>query len=114
MMSAQPSGSLQVPSRLVSPEVSLAVHADWSIDPRKRWMAQARRTQAGWRVMAPVPVGEVGSFLARLLAAAGGGAVALGVDLPIGVPRAYAVQRGEQGFMHFLRQTAGWPDFFQV
>jgi hypothetical protein len=40
--------------------------------------------------------------------------VALGVDLPIGVPRAYAVQRGEQGFMHFLRQTAGWPDFSYV
>jgi len=113
-MSAQPSGSLQLPSRLASQVVSLAVHADWSIDPRKRWMAQARCTQAGWRVMAPAPVGEVGSFLARLLAAADGGAVALGVDLPIGVPRAYVVQRGEPGFMHFLRQTAGWPDFFQV
>jgi hypothetical protein len=109
-MSAQRSGSLQVPSRLAS----LAVHADWSIDPRKRWMAQARRTQTGWRIMVPTPVGEGGSFLARLLAAAGGGAVALGVDLPIGVPRAYAAGRGEQGFLHFLRETAGWPDFFQV
>ena len=113
-MSAQRSGSLQVASRPASQVASLAAHADWSIDPRKRWMAQARRTPAGWRVMAPAPVGEVGSFLARLLAAADGGAVALGVDLPIGVPRAYAVQRGEQGFMHYLRQTAGWPDFFQV
>jgi hypothetical protein len=113
-MSAQPSGSLQLPSRLASRVVSLAVHADWSIDPRKRWMAQARRTRAGWRIMVPAPVGELGGFLARLLAAAGGGAVALGVDLPIGVPRAYAVRRGENGFLHYLRQTAGWPDFFQV
>jgi hypothetical protein len=113
-MSAQTSGSLQVPSRLASQVASLAVHADWSIDPRKRWMSQARRTRAGWRIMVPSPVGELGGFLARLLAAAGGGAVALGVDLPIGVPRAYAVRRSEIGFLHYLRQTAGWPDFFQV
>jgi hypothetical protein len=105
-MYAQISRSLQLPS--------LAVHADWSIDPRKRWMARARRAAGGWRVMAPEPVGEVGGFLARLLAAAEGGAVALGVDLPIGVPRAYAAQRSEPGFLHFLHETAGWPDFFQV
>ena len=40
--------------------------------------------------------------------------MALGVDLPIGVPRAYAARRGESGFLHFLRQTARRPDFFQV
>ncbi len=64
--------------------------------------------------MAPEPVGQVGDLLARLLAAAEGGGVALGVDLPIGVPRAYAAQRREAGFLPFLRQTAQWPDFFQV
>jgi hypothetical protein len=105
-MCAQRSGSLLLPS--------LAVHADWSIDARKRWMARARRTGAGWRVMAPEPVGQVDGFLASLLAAADGGAVALGLDLPIGVPRAYAARRTEQGFLHFLRETAGWPDFFRV
>jgi len=93
---------------------SLAAHADWSIDARKRWMARARRTAAGWQVMAPEPVGTVADLLVRLLAAAEGGAVALGVDLPIGVPRAYAAQRGEPDFLHFLQQTAQWPDFFQV
>jgi hypothetical protein len=93
---------------------SLAVHADWSIDARKRWMARAWRTQAGWRVRAPEPVGDVAGFLARLLAAADGGAVALGVDLPIGVPRAYAARRPEQGFPDFLRAAALWPDFFEV
>jgi hypothetical protein len=105
-MCAQRSGSLLLPS--------LAVHADWSIDARKRWMARARRTGAGWRVMASEPVGQVDGFLASLLAAADGGAVALGLDLPIGVPRAYAARRTEQGFLHFLRETAGWPDFFRV
>jgi hypothetical protein len=93
---------------------SLAVHADWSIDSRKRWMAAARRTQAGWRLAAPAPVGDVATLLARLLAAARGGAVALGVDLPIGVPRAYAALRPESGFPQFLRATAQWPDFYRV
>ncbi len=105
-MFAHPARSFHLPS--------LAVHADWSTDARKRWLVQARRTPPGWRVISPEPVGEVGSLLARLLAAADGGAVALGVDLPIGVPRAYAARRSENGFLHFLRQTADWPDFFQV
>lgn len=95
-------------------KASLAAHADWSIDPRKRWMALARRARDGWRVGAPVPVGEVTTLLARLRAAADGGAVALGIDLPIGLPRAYAVQRHEPDFPRFLPQTVEWPDFFQV
>lgn len=61
-----------------------------------------------------MPVGDVARFLAHLRAAADGGAVALGVDLPIGLPRAYAARRKEDGFLHFLHQTAQWPDFFQV
>ncbi|HTC08989.1 MAG TPA: hypothetical protein VK726_09440 [Acetobacteraceae bacterium] len=105
-MAVQPSGSLH--------HASLAAHADWSIDPRKRWMTLARRMRGGWRIDAPVLVGDVDTLLARLHAAAAGGAVALGVDLPIGVPRAYAARRRERGFLHFLEQTSDWPDFFQV
>jgi hypothetical protein len=45
---------------------------------------------------------------------AGGGPVALGVDLPIGVPRAYATQRTEPGFLGFLETIRQWPDFFRV
>lgn len=99
-----------------SPEHSatIAAHADWSVDPRKRWAAVARRDEGGWRLVAPVPVGDVGTFLARLRDAAGGGAVALGVDLPIGLPRAYAALLPERDFMHFLTTTATRPDFFQV
>jgi len=57
---------------------TLAAHADWSVDPRKRWVAIARRDDAVWRLAAPVLVGDVGTFLARLRAPANGGAVALG------------------------------------
>jgi hypothetical protein len=93
---------------------SLVAHADWSIDPRKRWVAVARRTAAGWLLQAPRPVGDVASFLEHLRIEADGGPVALGVDLPLGLPRAYAAQRQEPGFLHFLRATRSWPDFFRV
>jgi len=93
---------------------ALAAHADWSVDPRKRWVAVARRDGAGWKLGAPEPVGDVTTFLARLRGQAAGGAVALGLDLPIGVPRAYAAQRPETDFLQFLRASGNWPDFFRV
>jgi hypothetical protein len=45
---------------------------------------------------------------------ADGGAVALGVDLPIGLPRAYAASRPELDFPSFLRNVESLPDFFSV
>ncbi len=45
---------------------------------------------------------------------AAGGAVALGVDLPIGLPRAYAATRPEPDFPTFLRDVGSLPDFFSV
>jgi hypothetical protein len=96
------------------PGAQVVAHADWSVDPRKRWVAVARRDAGVWRLAAPVPVGEVGTFLARLRHTAGDGAVALGVDLPLGLPRAYAARLPERDFPHFLTTTATRPDFFQV
>ncbi len=93
---------------------TIVAHADWSVDPRKRWIAVARREGDGWLLAAPSLVGEVGTLLARLRNAASGGAVALGVDLPIGLPRAYAAALPERDFLHFLTTTATRPDFFQV
>jgi hypothetical protein len=62
----------------------------------------------------PRLVGDPGAFLDVLRAEAEGRPVALGVDLPIGVPRTYAVQRPERGFLAFLETIRGWPDFFRV
>ncbi len=93
---------------------SLAAHADWSVDPRKRWICVARRTTAGWSLTAPCPVGDVSTLLARLVQEAEGGAVALGADLPIGLPRAYAATRPEPDFPAFLRTVAALPSFFSV
>jgi hypothetical protein len=77
-------------------------------------MTVARRTSSGWALAAPRPVGEVSTLLARLIEEAGGGPVALGADLPIGLPRAYAATRTEADFPAFLRGVHQMPDFFSV
>ena len=90
----------------------IAAHADWSLDQRKRWISVARRDAQGWRAAAPRPVGTLGALLAGLLAP--GLPVALGLDLPLGLPRAYAAGRAEAGFPAFLRGLAASADFFAV
>jgi len=94
----------------------LAVHADWSIDERKRWMCLARPEPQGWIITAAIPVGDPATLLARLRALAQGAPVALGVDFPLGLPRAYAAQHapGTTDFPSFLRALATRPDFFRV
>jgi hypothetical protein len=90
-----------------------AVHADWSVDPRKRWMAVADRDGAGWRLDPPEPVGPVATLFARLRD--GAETVALGVDLPLGLPRAFAARYCQQdGFVGFLHELSDRPAFFEV
>lgn len=74
----------------------------------------ASRATYGWSVGAPRLVGDVSTLLTRLTTEAEGGAVALGADLPIGLPRAYAAIRPEADFPEFLRNAADLPDFFSV
>jgi hypothetical protein len=93
---------------------SLAAHADWSIDPRKRWITVAVRTTTGWTLTPPHPVGDVSVLLTRLIEQAAYGPVALGADLPIGLPRAYAATRPEANFPGFLGAVSALPDFFTV
>lgn len=92
----------------------LAVHADWSLDARKRWMALATPDGSGWHILPPQPVGDAGTLLRRLHGMADGAPVALGVDLPIGIPRAFAAGRPERDFPDFLQHTSRWPDFYRV
>lgn len=84
------------------------------MDARKRWVAIALRDGTGWRLGTPTPVGDITRFLPELRARAGGGAVALGVDFPLGLPRAFAARRTEPDFPDFLRGLAGRPEFFRV
>lgn len=85
------------------------------MDARKRWMAVACREGRIWRLAEPQPVGEVATLCARLRARARDGAVALGVDLPLGLPRGYVARHGLSGdFPAFLRGLASRPGFFDV
>src|SRR5688572_27872601 len=78
----------------------LAAHADWSISPAKRWLALARRGPRGWVAEAPRPVGDTAALLPALLSE--GVPVALGLDLPLGVPRLWAASREEPDFPALL------------
>ncbi len=71
--------------------------------------------EVGW-VLSVEPVGDVSTLLGRLAALADGGPVALGVDFPIGLPRAYAARHlgGCAGFPDFLRGLADRPGFLSV
>lgn len=90
----------------------IAGHADWSMAPGKRWLALARRARGAWQAEAPRLVGDPAALLPGLLAE--GEPVALGLDLPLGVPRAWAQGRAEPDFPHFLRGLVQDPGFFQV
>jgi hypothetical protein len=70
---------------------------------------------SGWSIAAPEPVGNPSTLLSRLRAIAAGGAVALGLDCPIGLPRAYAAaHRGARDFPAFLRALPADGAFWQV
>ncbi len=93
----------------------LIVHADWSKHAAKRWMTVIEPHGRGWRVRPAEPVGPPATLLARLLARADGGAVALGIDCPLGLPRAYAARHAaEADFPAFLRALPHKPGFLDV
>ncbi len=75
-------------------------------------MSVAERRAGAWHATAPSPVGVPQQLLARLLAR--GAPVALGLDLPLGIPRAFAATRTEPDFPSFLAALAASPGFFQV
>jgi hypothetical protein len=90
----------------------IAAHADWSVDPRKRQVSIAHHRDGRWHAEAPVTVGDPALLVRRLLS--GGAALVLGLDLPLGLPRAYALGRPEAGFLPFLRGLEAGAGFFEV
>ena len=71
---------------------------------------------AAGQVASVFPVGEVGTLIARLRDRAGSLPVALGIDAPIGLPRAYAARHAAQytDFPSFLRDLVHRPGFFHI
>lgn len=97
---------------------TLVVHADWSVDPRKRWLCQATLAKGGgYCIAAPRPVGDLDRLLAGLRAAApAGGPVLAGFDFPLGVPGSYARRAGIADFRTALKRfgRGRWKAFYEV
>ncbi|MGZ0189291.1 MAG: hypothetical protein ACKVH0_15005 [Alphaproteobacteria bacterium] len=89
-------------------------HADWSVDPKRRRIATARRCSDGWVIEAATLVGALDSLVTRIEAQAGGKKALLGVDLPIGVPAAWANMAGVTDLLETLPHFGSgiWQDFF--
>jgi hypothetical protein len=89
-------------------------HADWSINPNKRWVAMAERRQSGWEIssLAIAPC----NLTAKLLEAARDKRVLAGFDFPIGVPARWADKMKLESFLDFLKQLRNdaYPAFFEV
>ncbi|MEN2980230.1 adenylate/guanylate cyclase domain-containing protein [Tistrella bauzanensis] len=103
---------LDVPGGPCATPPQLVVHADWSVDARKRWMAvAARQPDGGYLAGPPEPVGPVDSLIDRLIARAGGGRVMLGLDVVLGLPAGYAERIGVTGFREAIARIASDPDW---
>src|SRR5262245_59809705 len=77
----------------------LVAHADWSVDPRKRWVTVAASNERGrWRVLSPMKVGNEGSLRRRMHADGRRDSAVLGVDFSLGLPAAYAAAAGVHSF----------------
>lgn len=92
------------------------VHADWSMSPKKRWAARARRVAGNWQVEDPYPVGSCAALLDHCFGAIADGPVLVGFDFPIGVPAAFAANAGITSFRDALPLLGEgrWKDFFHV
>ncbi len=105
---------IRAESSLISNKLPTVVaHADWSVSPAKRWLVAARLDGPGrYRAAAPVPVGDPATLLERL----GGESLFLGLDLPLGLPLAYARRAGIEAFADWLvgLGRGDWAEVFDV
>ena len=95
---------------------SLIAHADWSIDPKKRWCAIAVLDLDGrYRAGAAEQVGDLGTYFDRLRQRTAGDSVLAGFDFPIGLPRRYADNAGLSDFRATLAGfgRGRWRDFYE-
>jgi len=91
------------------PEPDVVRHADWSVNPQKRWAATARRVHDGYRVESICPIENV------LEPPDAGQRMVVGFDFPIGLPEAYALAAGIPNFLDALQRlgTGRWAAFFE-
>jgi hypothetical protein len=94
----------------------MVAHADWGIDPRKRWVAVAKgNVRDGWLAAPASPMPD-GTDLRSGLQARSDEQLLVGFDFPIGLPRAYADRAGVRSFLDLLPRLGQeeWAEFFSV
>lgn len=94
----------------------LVAHADWSTNPKKRWIATGSLSGTSYRLSAPQRVGDVPSLLRRLNEQAGGGTLVVGFDFPIGLPSFFAERVRASRFLDILPVlgSGDWTMFYDV
>lgn len=95
----------------------IILHADWGRDPRKRWIATARRHGAGWAIETVAPWALGDSPLECLgLDTDEPGPILIGIDFPLGLPAAYAAKAGVASFRDALLTFggSGWERVYEV
>ena len=96
---------------------SLIVHADWSTDPKKRWMCSAFiQDDQSYTIEAPALVGVLNDLFLRLISRAEGGSVVVGFDFPIGLPLEYAKLAGISDIVESLKTfgKGSWSEFYNI
>ncbi len=88
----------------------LLAHADWSVDPAKRWMCIAQRVGRRFIVQGPELVGPVVDRLGSLSST--DGPALLGIDVAIGLPSSYAAAAGITSFATWFRGDGACADGF--
>jgi hypothetical protein len=91
----------------------LIVHADWSVNTAKRWVAIATKEGERWHLSDAEPARGLAD---RLLNAAKHERVLAGFDFPIGVPAHWAKKAGIETFQSMLPLLGSgeWARFFDV
>lgn len=99
-------------------DIKLVLHADWSINPKKRVLSCAYLQQNGcYRVYAPSTVGDPFSLLSWVKNQIGENSCAvMGFDFPIGIPEVYAYKCGIEDFLGTLPLFGKdvWKEFYNV
>ncbi len=93
------------------------IHADWSANAKKRWLASAVKIRGQWHVSTPEKVPSPDTFLNNALAEGSTGKrVLIGFDFPIGVPIEYAAHTGSKDFKTAIASfgEGKWSSFWSV
>ena len=98
-------------------QASVVAHCDWSMVGAKRWMTVAILRDGRYHLSAPEAVGDTVDLVERLRARAeDDGALLLGFDFPIGLPKRYGDRTGFSSFRALLNELGRgvFADWFRV